>query len=177
MERLTGKESYCSFVCCDNEDKCKIENVCYDKKLYGKLKEFENLEEQLESIYGECDGLLETAVKSLVKHEGVDFGKPYKARLLTDEDVDKWEEHKDLEEQGLLLKLPYKAGERVWILYKDKLIEENYVASIQIGEKYDRLCFADGYVYTIWNKDYEEAKKWVYTSKAEAEKALAEMGG
>ena len=88
----------------------------------------------------------------------------------------KLKEYEDLEEQGLLLKLPYKAGERVWILYNDKLIEENYVASIQIGEKYDRLCFADGYVYTIWNKDYEKVKKWVYTSKAEAEKALAEMG-
>lgn len=112
MERLTGKESYCSFVCCDNEDKCKIENVCYDKKLYGKLKEFENLEEQLESIYGEHEGLLETAVKSLVKHEGVDFGKPYKARLLTDEDVDKWEEYKSLEEQP-------KVGE--WIPCSERL--------------------------------------------------------
>lgn len=83
----------------------------------------------------------------------------------------------DLEEQGRLIKLPYKAGERVWILYKDKLIEENYVSSIQIGEKYDRLCFADGYFFTIWNKDYEEAKKWVYTSKEEAEKALERMKG
>lgn len=91
--------------------------------------------------------------------------------------LEKLKEYKDLEEQGLLLKLPYKAGERVWILYKDKLIEENYVASIQIGEKHDRLCFADGCVYTIWNKDYEKVKKWVYTSKAEAEKALAEMKG
>jgi hypothetical protein len=95
----------------------------------------------------------------------------------------KWEEeawsklaeYEDLEEQGLLLKSPYKAGERVWILYKDKQIEENYVASIQIGEKYDRLCFTDGYFFTIWNKDYEEAKKWVYTSKAEAEKALEKL--
>jgi hypothetical protein len=85
--------------------------------------------------------------------------------------------YEDLEEQGLLLKLPYKAGERVWILYKDKLIEENYVASIQIGEKYDRLCFADGYFYTIWNKDYEEVKKWVYTTKEEAEKAIKKMKG
>ena len=90
--------------------------------------------------------------------------------------INKLAEYEDAEEQGLLVKLPYKAGERVWILYNDKLIEENYVASIQIGEKYDRLCFADGYVYTIWNKDYEKVKKWVYTSKAEAEKALAEMG-
>ena len=46
MERLTGKDSYCSFTYCDNEGKCKIENVCYDKKLYDKLKEYEDLEEQ-----------------------------------------------------------------------------------------------------------------------------------
>lgn len=87
------------------------------------------------------------------------------------------QEYRKLEEHGRLIKLPYKAGERVWILYKDKQIEEIYVASIQIGEKYDRLCFADGYVYTIWNKDYEEVKKWIYTSKEEAEKALERMKG
>lgn len=159
MERLTGKDSYCSYTYCDNEGKCKIENVCYDKKLYDKLKGFENLEEQLESIYGECDGLLETAVKSLVKHEGVDFGKPYKARLLTDEDVDKWEEHKDLEEQGLLLKLPCKVGTPVWTI----------------------MCGITGKHPTLFRQDFEAAMlqywgKAVFLTKAEAEKALAEMG-
>lgn len=46
MERLTGIISYCSFTYCDNEGKCKIENVCYDKQLYEKLKNYEHLEEQ-----------------------------------------------------------------------------------------------------------------------------------
>jgi hypothetical protein len=46
MERLTGIISYCSFTYCDNEGKCNIENVCYDKQLYEKLKNFEDLEEQ-----------------------------------------------------------------------------------------------------------------------------------
>lgn len=36
-----------------------------------------------------------------------------KSRLLTDEDVDKWEEYKQLEEQGRLIKLPCKVGDTV----------------------------------------------------------------
>ena len=166
MERLTGKDSYCSFTYCDNEGKCKIENVCYDKKLYEKLKGFENLEEQLKSIYGECDGLLETAVKSLVKHEGVDFGKPYKARLLTDKDVDKWEEHKDLEEQGLLVKLPCKVGDTVYSVECNE-IKEFIVSHFDV-------CMKGIYAY----QDYifiGEMGFSVFTTREEAEKALAEI--
>lgn len=169
MDRLTGKESYCSFVCCDNEDKCKIENVCYDKKLYGKLKEFENLEEQLESIYGEHEGLLETAVKSLVKHEGVDFGKPYKARLLTDEDVDKWEEYKSLEEQGLLVKLPCKAGDTIYLVdFEEKMYDEATVDSVNVCR--DGIEINNDYEFGTCPED-----KYVFFTKEEAEKALERM--
>lgn len=56
-----------------------------------KLANYEKLEEQLQSVYGECDGLLEKVVEGLVKHEGAEFEKPTKARLLTDDDVDKWD--------------------------------------------------------------------------------------
>ena len=167
MERMTGKDSYCSFTYCDNEGKCKIENVCYDKKLYEKLKGFENLEEQLESIYGECDGLLETSVKSLVKHEGVDFGKPYKARLLTDEDVDKWEEYKDLEEQGRLIKLPCKVGDKVYSVECNKIKE--YIVS-----DFD-VCMKGIYAYQGYTFIGEMGFS-VFATKEEAEKALEVMG-
>lgn len=52
------------------------------------------MEERLTSIYGECDGLLENVVAGLEKHEGAEFEKPIKARLLTDDDVDRWEAYK-----------------------------------------------------------------------------------
>lgn len=70
------------------------------------LKAYEDLEGQLEKVYGECDGLLKKTVEHLVRHEGAEIGKPYKAILLTDEDVDKWHSYKSAEEQGLLLRLP-----------------------------------------------------------------------
>lgn len=46
MDRLTFEESYCSFTECDLKDRCGIERACYDKRLYDKLKEYEDLEEQ-----------------------------------------------------------------------------------------------------------------------------------
>lgn len=55
------------------------------------MEQYEELERKLQSVYGECDGLLEKVVEGLVKHEGAEIGKPMKARLLTDEDVDKWD--------------------------------------------------------------------------------------
>lgn len=58
------------------------------------MERYEELESKLQSVYGECDGLLETVVDGLVKHEGVEFEKPMRARLLTDEDVDKWDKLK-----------------------------------------------------------------------------------
>ncbi|MGN0485545.1 MAG: hypothetical protein ACI4HI_18555 [Lachnospiraceae bacterium] len=63
--------------------------------LKEKIAKYENLEKQLQLTYGECDGLLETAITGLVKHEGVAFSKPMKSRLLTDDDVDKWDRLKN----------------------------------------------------------------------------------
>lgn len=76
------------------EDHAKRDNTFTESVLamaYEKLKKYKDLEEQLKSVYGECDGLLEKVVEGLVKHEGVEFAKPMKARLLTDDDVDKWD--------------------------------------------------------------------------------------
>lgn len=78
------------------------ENQFGANNAYYKLKHYEDLEEQLESVYGECDGLLEKVVEHLVRHERIEIGSPFKARLLTDEDVDKWQEYKHLEEQRLI---------------------------------------------------------------------------
>lgn len=60
-----------------------IEKCCY----------YEDMEERLEKVYGEFDGMIETIVSHLEKHEGVDVGSPGKALLLTDDDVDKWKKY------------------------------------------------------------------------------------
>ncbi|HBI61681.1 MAG TPA: hypothetical protein DDY31_10815, partial [Lachnospiraceae bacterium] len=70
----------------------------------NKLAEYEDLEEKLQSVYGKCDDMLQKVVECLERHEGIDIPEPiYKARLLTDGEVDRWEEFKALEEQGKML--------------------------------------------------------------------------
>ena len=83
---------------------------CYDACLYGEgnceydaaiiaLKEvqrYREMDRRLREAYGDCDGLLETAVDGFCKHSNVDIGNPIKARLLTDEDVDKWDTYREI---------------------------------------------------------------------------------
>lgn len=98
-----GAEPMPHYVNCD-EGYCAMD----------RLAEYEDLEDRLRSVYGECDGLLEKVVELLERHEGIDLAEPvFKARLLTDGEADKWEEYKKLEEQGKLLKLPY---DMVWFI-------------------------------------------------------------
>ena len=61
--------------------------------VYEKLKHYEDLEERLEKVYGEHEGMLGTIVSHLEKHEGIDVGNPGKAVILTDDEVDKWNEY------------------------------------------------------------------------------------
>lgn len=63
-------------------------------EIYRKYKHYKEMEERLEKVYGKCDGMLETIVNHLEKHEGIDIGKPGKVILLTDEDVDEWLKYK-----------------------------------------------------------------------------------
>ena len=128
---------------------------------FDMLAEYEDLEEQLESVYGEHSGLLETMVKSLVRHEGADFEKPCKARLLTDEDADKWELYKNLEEEGRLIVLPCKPGDVFW-----ELNNVNGIPTI-----YPR------YAHTISHCVYvlERLGKTAFLTEEDAIKALAEM--
>jgi len=62
-----------------------------------EIQKYREFEERLKKIYGDCPGLLEIVVKHLEAHEGVDLPEPiFKARLLTDGEVDRWEAYKQL---------------------------------------------------------------------------------
>lgn len=56
-----------------------------------EVKQYREMDKKLREAFGDCDGLLETAVDSLCRHEGEDIGSPVKSRLLTDETVDVWD--------------------------------------------------------------------------------------
>jgi hypothetical protein len=164
MSRLTTRDKY-GFA--------PVTSITKHIKVLEKLAYYEDLEEQLEKVYGEHNGLLETAVKSLVRHEGAEFNKPCKARLLTDEDVDKWETYKSLEEQGLLLKLPCKVGDTIYRVIAE--IYEYKVTAIGIYENRVVICVDNLETGIGFSFDANRIGKRYFTTKAEAEKALEEM--
>lgn len=73
------------------------------------LKKYEDLEERLNKVYGDCDGLLESMIELLEEHSGVDIpDDTVKALLLTNKAVDFYKECEDLDVQDRLIKLPCK---------------------------------------------------------------------
>ena len=92
------------------------------KALKG-IRHYREMDRKLREKYGDCDGLLEMAVEGLCKHPGVDIGSPKKSRLLTDEDVDKWDAYKAI---GTVEELKSRAG-------ADRF-EEAFIALVK-GEK------------------------------------------
>ena len=124
-------------------------------KAYYKLQEYEDLEEELESIYGECPGLLKRVVDTLKSHPNIEE-TPVKSRFLTDADVDKWLEYKQLEEQGKLLKLPCKVGDTVYLIKNNGTVVERKADMMFIG--------------VLWE---EFGKEWFLT-REEAEAKLTE---
>lgn len=101
IDRLGGVVDcdLCCEYCKATEDGSEDCEGCTINQCFNKLGVYENLEERLQKIYGECDGLLEKVVEHLEWHEGIELPDPiFKARLLTDAEVDRWEEFKRLEE-------------------------------------------------------------------------------
>lgn len=83
MERLTIRR----------DGKVLLRNHPTIRQILDKIAEYEDLEESLENIYGDCPNLLKAVVETLKTHSTMDE-KPMKSRLLTDEDVDRWLEYK-----------------------------------------------------------------------------------
>lgn len=82
-----------------------------------KLAHYEDLEEQLEKLYGgkmPLDEVVEN-LNRIVQNgeEKLDY-----ARILTNAEAEKWDKWKDLEKQGRLIELPCLPDEEVWISNK-----------------------------------------------------------
>ena len=137
--------------------------------VYHRLKEYEDLEDRLNKVY-DCDGLLLKVVETIEKHP----------KLLTDEEVDKWEEYKRLEEQGRLVKSPCKVGDTVYAIgfsNNKPIIYESIVLSILITE--------EGIVFNVKvdefgiNSQLKQSMfdKTVFLTQPEAEAKLKELRG
>lgn len=82
-------------------------------------------------------------------------------------------EYKDLEEQGLLIKLPCKVGNMVFCVVENEIVE--YIVSyFKINEKTYQIYFTNGSCYTCWDKNFDSDMKGIFLTREEAEKALEE---
>ena len=169
MERLTKKSDYGMYFypeCFNDEcsgigtnEKCEVCRFNYE--ICKKLGEYEELENRLNKVYGDCDGLLTRVVEMLEKHPCIDIpNNTSKSQLLTDEDVDKWDEYNRLEEQGRLLKLPCRIGDDVYYI---------------LGIPYEMPCTIDKCTFEL--SDINEIGKTLFLTKSEAEEKLKELRG
>ena len=115
MERLTKTYKDGTHGASDNLP-CGENSYDYKSLLLEKLGKYEDLEERLNKVYGDCDGLLESMIELLEEHSGVDIpDDTVKALLLTNKAVDFYKECEDLDVQDRLIKLPCKVGDTVYV--------------------------------------------------------------
>lgn len=187
MERLTLEEEITHIMKVavqlelDNE-KIRSENY----KLLQKLKIYKDLEERLHKIFGEESTFsLADVIDTLeMKLSEPDKKHPVRARILTYEEADKWKEYKELEKQGLLVRLPCKVGDTVWDndfeypeSYEIKAFSYGYCDSYVEPDIEDQIIFYyENYSGSITGAfPMSEIGKAVFLTREEAEKKLEEM--
>lgn len=191
MERLTLEEEITHIMKVavqlelDNE-KIRSENY----KLLQKLKIYKDLEERLHKIFGEESTFsLADVIDTLeMKLSEPDKKHPVRARILTYEEADKWKEYKELEKQGLLVRLPCKVGDMVWDnnfgyleSYEIKAFSYGYCDSYVepgIGIEDEIIFYYENYTHSISITGafpMSEIGKTVFLTREEAEKKLEEM--
>lgn len=129
MERLAKREN--DRLIMVKQDNGEYIPVYWDEdnfKAIKKLADYEELEERLHKIFGEESTFsLADVIDTLeMKLSEPDKKHPVNARILTYEEANKWQEYKDLEEQGLLVRLPCKVGDTVYVPTR------NFVSELRI---------------------------------------------
>ena len=151
-----------------------------------KLCDYEDLEERLHKIFGEESTFsLADVIDTLeTKLSEPDKKHPVNARILTYEEADKWQEYKNLEKQGLLVRLPCKVGDKAWDndfgypeSYEIKAFSYGYCDSYVEPDIEDQIIFYyENYSGSITGSfAMSEIGKTVFLTREEAEKKLEEM--
>lgn len=146
------------------------------EKAFKELDEYQDLEERLHKIFGEESTLSLVDVVDAIEMKLFDPDKkhPINAIILTYEDADKWKEYKKLEEQGLLVRLPCKVGEKLWCIV-NSAIRELRVYRFDMpafGTTDIVFRYADGFKL---KRFVGEIGKTIFLTREEAEKKLEEM--
>nr|DAT64248.1 MAG TPA: hypothetical protein [Caudoviricetes sp.] len=95
--------------------------------------------------------------------------KPFAEKILT-----KLADYEDLEEQGLLVRLPYNNGTLYSVNYSNKTITENTIIEIAINGHAKRFSCLDDNLRERKFYDYMIGEN-VFLNREEAEKKLEEM--
>lgn len=126
--------------------------------------------------------------KSMIGREGYPTLSDYASKVLT-----KLADYEDAEEQGLLLRLPCKVGDTIWVVtspfnvfddieYDENMKDEVYEAFISSvtfykdHEQYRIYAKATNQFIGAYFRECDFGKT-VFLTRAEAEAKLAEMGG
>lgn len=194
MERLTERykdsiantvlirecgDKLCKDICGDIECDC---SKCELEKALEKLADYEDLEERLHKIFGEKSAFsLADVIDALeMKLSEPDKKHPVNARILTYEEANKWQEYKDLEEQGLLVRLPCKVGTEVFCFFpRDSHYTKCQIKKIEIRPTiFGKICyFAEpvaqrGCSFRYFDNEFGKA---IFLTREEAVNKLEEM--
>ena len=187
MERLTARDEFGTpyYPYCDNVKGCGgyCAQCNFETKTMDKLAQYEDLEDLIGIPMKDLAEILRQNIPEDCKH-------PHKAVVLTDDDVDKWQDYKNAEEQGLLLRLPCKNwmdivfGKQETFFGIDESYIENPIREITVDSA-DRFTWYDGWETLVlngadengldWEFSPEDIGKTVFLTKAEAEQKLKEM--
>lgn len=186
MERLTEryvpnneKKGIAGIKVFESENKTPLVKVLSGEYLYPaieKLADYEELEERLHKIFGEESTFsLADVIDALeMKLSEPDKKHPVNARILTYEEANKWQEYKDLEEQGLLVRLPCNVGDDLYCIVNGEVkklkVHSFGVPDFEITDI--EFKYVDGFKIVRF---VGEVGKTVFLTREEAEKKLEEM--
>ena len=84
------------------------------------------------------------------------------------------EHYKD---KSLIVELPCRVGDVVYVLYTCDLpheIEQVIINRINIRKESTQIVFSNNSAITVWGNEWSDYKKYVFSSREEAERALEE---
>ena len=146
------------------------------EQCFNKLAEYEDLEEQIMKKFAGCIDM-KTILDSFCAFYDMQETNEDLAQctLLTNEDVLKYRQWKEAEEQGLLLRLPCKVGDVVYQITRDFISEFKIKTFVCDGKSFFFYwqCIKGIYVNVIGFHSSRIGKD-VFLTKEEAEQALAE---
>lgn len=122
---------------------------------------------ELDSDIEGCDGDCKDCEYSYTQGT---FREQKEAFKIAIKGLEELKKYKDLEEQGLLLRLPFPVGTELYFPFKLQGVKKDRIRRWQLNKKGLFFCAYAGNAYRL-----EVIGKTVFLTKEEAEAALAEM--